>query len=281
MDRTGENLMSSILTNTAAMTALQTLKGINKNLGMVQDQVSTGKKINTAKDNAGIWAVSSVMDSDVKSFKAISESISLGQATVAVARNAAETVKDLLVEMKALIVTSQGENVDRAKLQADITQLSEQINSTIQAAQFNGKNLLLTASTDMLVLSSLDRDGAGTVTVSEITVSAQDIEAIYTDVVAYDVTVDEDAPLDDIELQIQAAIDAAAAFGSAEKRLDIQANFVGKLVDSMTAGIGALVDADMEAASARLNALVVQQQLGLQALSIANSNSQGLLSLFR
>jgi flagellin len=271
--------MSSILTNTAAMTALQTLKGINKNLSMIQEQVSTGKKINTAKDNAGIWAVSSVMDSDVRGFKAISESLSLGQATVAVARNATETVKDLLVEMKALIVTSQGENVDRQKLQNDIAQLSDQINSTVQAAQFNGKNLLLTASTDMLVLSSLDRDGTGAVTVSEITVTAQ--EAVFTAVDAYDVTVDEDAPLDDIELQIQAAIDAAAAFGSAEKRLEIQTNFVSKLMDSMTAGIGALVDADMEAASARLNALTVQQQLGLQSLAIANSNPQGLLSLFR
>jgi flagellin len=273
--------MSSILTNTSAMTALQTLKGINKNLSMIQEQVSTGKKINSAKDNAGIWAVSSVMDSDVRGFKAISESLSLGQATVAVARNATETVKELLVEMKALIVTAQGENVDRAKLQNDITQLAGQINSTVQAAQFNGKNLLLTASTDMLVLSSLDRDGTGAVTVSEITVTAQDVEAIYTAVNAYDVTVDENAPLDDIELQIQAAIDAAAAFGSAEKRLDIQANFVGKLIDSMTAGIGALVDADMEAASARLNALTVQQQLGLQSLAIANTNPQGLLSLFR
>jgi flagellin len=272
--------MSSLLTNTAAMTALQTLKGINKNLGMVQDQVSTGKKINTAKDNAGIWAVSSVMDSDVKSFKAISESISLGQATVAVARNAAETVKDLLVEMKALIVTAQGENVDREKLQNDITQLAGQIESTVNAAQFNGKNLLLTASTDMNVLASLDRDGTGTVTVSNITVVAQDVEAIFTAVDAYDVEADAAGALTDIEDQIQAAIDAAAAFGSAEKRLDIQASFVGKLIDSMTSGIGALVDADMEAASARLNALVVQQQLGLQALSIANSNSQGLLSLF-
>ena len=119
--------MSSILTNTAAMTALQTLKGINKNLHMIQEQVSTGKKINSAKDNAGIWAVSSVMDSDVRGFKAISDSLSLGQATVAVARNAAETVKDLLVEMKALIVTAQGENVDRAKLQNDIQTLRTNI----------------------------------------------------------------------------------------------------------------------------------------------------------
>jgi flagellin len=273
--------MSSILTNTAAMTALQTLKGINKNLAMVQDQVSTGRKINNAKDNAGIWAVSSVMDSDVRGFKAISESLSLGQSTVAVARNAAETVKELLVEMKALIVTSQGENVDRAKIQNDVAQLAEQINTTIQAAQFNGKNLLLTASTQMDVLASLDRDAAQTVTTRNITVDAQDVEAIYTAVAAYDVEADAAAALTDVETQIQAAIDAAAAFGSAEKRLEIQASFVSKLMDSMTAGIGALVDADMEAASARLNALTVQQQLGLQSLAIANSNPQGLLSLFR
>lgn len=275
--------MSSILTNTSAMTALQTLKGINKNLAMVQDQVSTGKKVNTAKDNAGIWAVASIMEADVKGFKAISESLSLGQATTAVARNATETVKDLLVEMKALIVTSQGENVDRAKIQADITQLSEQINQVVQSAQFNGKNLLLTASTDMEVLASLDRDGAGGVTTSNITVAAQDIEAIYTAVSAYDVsdTAGAQAALADIETQIQASIDGAAAFGSAERRLEIQSNFVGKLMDSMNSGIGALVDADMEAASARLQSLAVQQQLGLQSLSIANSNPQNLLSLFR
>jgi flagellin len=273
--------MSSILTNTSAMTALQTLKGINKNLAMVQDQVSTGKKVNTAKDNAGIWAVASIMEADVKGFKAISESLSLGQATTAVARNATETVKDLLVEMKALIVTSQGENVDRAKIQDDITQLSEQINQVVQSAQFNGKNLLLTASTDMDVLASLDRDGVGGVTTSNITVGAQDVEAIYTAVSAYDVTADPAAALADVETQIQAAIDAAAAFGSAEKRLEIQSTFVGKLMDSMNSGIGALVDADMEAASARLQSLAVQQQLGLQSLSIANSNPQNLLSLFR
>lgn len=273
--------MSSILTNTSAMTALQTLKTIHKDMSSVQDQISTGKKINNAKDNAGIWAVSSIMEADVKGFKAISESISLGQSTVSVARNAAETVKDLLLEMKALIVTSQGENVDRQKIQNDIDQLAEQINSVVQAAQFNGKNLLQTASTDMEVVASLDRDGAGAVTTSNITVAAQDVEAIYTAVVAYDVTTNAVAALDDVETQIQAAIDAAAALGSAEKRLDIQASFVGKLIDSMTTGIGALVDADMEAASARLQSLSVQQQLGLQALAIANSNPQNILALFR
>jgi flagellin len=276
--------MSSILTNASAMTALQTLKSINKDLASVQEQTSTGKKINSAKDNAGIWAVASIMDADVKGFEAISASLSLGQSTVAVARTAAESVKDLLVLMKEQIVASQGENVDRQKIQDDITQLANQVNQVVQAAQFNGKNLVLTASTDMTVLASLDRDSAGAVTTSNITVTKQDVEAIYTAVSAYDVVTDNTtaaAALTDIEVQIQAAIDAAAAFGSAEKRLGIQSDFVGKLMDSMESGIGALVDADMEEASARLSALQVQQQLGIQSLLIANSNPQSLLSLFR
>jgi flagellin len=273
--------MSSILTNTSAMTALQTLKTINKDLATIQEQTSTGKKINSAKDNAGIWAVASIMDADVKGFGAISTSLSLGQSTVSVARTAAESVKDMLILMKEQIVTAQGENVDRAKIQADITEYANQINQAVQSAQFNGKNLLLTASTNMSVLASLDRDGAGGVTTSNITVAAQDVEAIYTAVAAYDVETDAAAALTGIETQIQAAIDAAAAFGSAEKRLNIQSTFVGKLMDSMESGIGALVDADMEEASARLSALQVQQQLGIQSLLIANSNPQSLLSLFR
>jgi flagellin len=273
--------MSSILTNTSAMTALQTLKTINKDLATIQEQTSTGKKINSAKDNAGIWAVAAVMDADVRGFQAISESLAVGQSTVSVARTAAESVKDLLLEMKKQIVAAQGESVPKDKIQNDITELANQINQVVQSAQFNGKNLLLTASTDMDVLASLDRDGTGAVTASNITVAAQDVEAIYTAVAAYDVEADAAAPLADIEDQIQAAIDAAAAFGSAEKRLGIQSKFVGNLMDSMESGIGALVDADMEKASARLAALQVQQQLGIQSLMIANSNPQSLLSLFR
>lgn len=167
--------MSSILTNGGAMVALQTLKGINKNLGGVQDMISTGKKVATSKDNAAVWAISTVMKSDVGAFKAVSDSLALGQSTVAVARNASEQVTDLLQEMKSKIVAAQEDNVDRTKIQADVSELRDQITSVVGAAQFNGLNLLA-GSDEVDILASLDRDNAGNVTSSEITIQRQNLE---------------------------------------------------------------------------------------------------------
>lgn len=166
--------MSSILTNNSAMVALQTLKSINSNLSKTQDEISTGKSVATAKDNAAIWSISKVMEADVKGFKAISESLSLGESTVAVARNASETVTDLLTEIKGKIVASQEENVDRAKIQTDIDALKEQIGSVISAAQFNGKNLV-NSYDQSSILSSLDRDSSGTVTANSISFTGQNL----------------------------------------------------------------------------------------------------------
>ncbi|WP_204112717.1 flagellin [Shimia biformata] len=403
--------MSSILTNNSAMVALQTLKTVNSNLASTQNEISTGKSISTAKDNSAIWAISKVMESDVEGFKSISESLSLGQSTVAVARQASETVTDLLTQMKTKIVAAQEDNVDRAKLNADVTALKDQINSVVSAAQFNGLNLVDGSTASASILSSLDRDSSGNVTASSISVSAQDLstggytakaaftgtdgvsadnadafgfsldgtggtddagtivitdptyaagdkitlrvgenEVSYTvtaedvasttpeDIIAVglkaaiestsaEVTVDYDsgspgtltitntgadsvqisgqftnagsgalgalasidvstgsgasAALGSIESLINTAIDASAAFGSVERRLDTQSDFVSKLTDSLKTGIGTMVDADMEEASARLQALQVQQQLATQSLSIANQAPQSLLSLFR
>jgi flagellin len=405
--------MSSILTNTSAMVALQTLKSINHSLNKTQDEISTGKKVASAKDNSAIWAISKVMESDVKGFKGISESLSLGESTVAVARQAAETVTDLLTQIKGKIVSAQESNVDRAKIQTDIEALRDQITSVVGAAQFNGLNLVDGSNASVDVLASLDRDSSGNVTVSNITVDGQDLstggyvandvfsttagtastdgdtavlsldqsggtgdiviadgtnawaagdrisitigdkKASYT-VTANDVdsgantipdliavglknaidalgidglVVDFDsgnpgqldftndgtadltvtaqytnagsgglgalstidvsngagasAALTNIEDLIQTSIDASAAFGSVQGRIQIQNEFVSKLADSLRAGIGTLVDADMEEASARLQALQVQQQLGTQSLSIANQAPQSILSLFR
>ncbi|MFN3936828.1 MAG: flagellin [Gemmobacter sp.] len=403
--------MSSILTNTGAMVALQTLKGINQNLGRVQSEISTGKSVATARDNAAVWAISKVMESDVKGFKGISDSLSLGSSTLAVARQAAETVTDLLTEIKGKIVAAQEQNVDRGKIQADIDALTGQIGTVVGSAQFNGLNLVNGSVAGMNVLASLDRAGS-TVTASSIAVTAQDLSFgayVANDVfsasssgtisgagdtfvlsldagggadditiadganawaagdkismrvgdraVSYTVSeadvasgansvpdliavglknaidalgieglvVDYDSAspgqlsftnngtrdltvggsytnagagglgalaqidvvsntadaLTRIETMLQTSINAAAAFGSAQKRIDIQNDFVGKLSDSLRAGIGAMVDADMEEASARLQALQVQQQLGVQALSIANQQPQNILALFR
>ncbi|WP_299501257.1 flagellin [uncultured Roseobacter sp.] len=418
--------MSSILTNNSAMVALQTLKSINMNLGKVQSEISTGKTVESAKDNAAVWAISKVMTSDVSGFEAISDSLALGQSTVGVALNAAESITDLLTEIKGKVVNSQEDNVDRAKIQTDIEALTNQISSIAGAAQFNGLNLLSNSSYDAesgtsSILSSLDRSATG-VTSSNIDVVKQDLSttagvfsaagtgtaanamtantvavgapaaAAYTvlaadatagvmfsidslegdaldeaivvsvndgDTVAdiqdrlitalnfaadslgkeitfsadattagqinasndkaaggaanaivaadmqkltgatddgnttiggklsllnsFDVTTEDgaEAALGAIEGLIQTSIDSAAVLGSTGKRIETQADFVGKLTDRLTSGIGALVDADMEAASAKLQALQTQQQLGVQALSIANQAPQTILSLFR
>ncbi len=510
--------MSSILTNTSAMVALQTLRGINANLEKAQDEISTGKSIASAKDNSAIWAISKVMESDVNGFQAISESLSLGESTVAVARSASETVSDLLTDIKGKIVAAQEENVDRAKIQTDIDALVSQIESIVGAAQFNGLNLVQ-GTNDSNILASLDRDSSGNVTASEIAVNRQDLtssagtygagtalnanatvsdatanaldntgntavitfntnsdysaatasfsiggvvasfaagdlgtgnqdvaaaafaarvnalgiegitasatgaavtlestrafedvtvsvdsatgnaggtqitslngsavtvasgditeralnvtfdpaatvndgdgyrvsfggetftyvagpnetfddvarglqaaiggttlEGITTQVTtdattgatvlkidndsstaatlaaignadgvasgglfglsALDVTTETSATnaLSNIETFIDTAIDAAANFGSVQGRIELQADFISNLTDALKTGIGSLIDADMEEASARLQALQVQQQLGIQSLSIANQSPQTILSLFR
>ncbi|MEM6609219.1 MAG: flagellin [Pseudomonadota bacterium] len=166
--------MSSILTNTSAMVALQTLKAVNMNLEGVQSEISTGKSIASAKDNSAIWAISKVMESDVKGFEAISESLSLGESTVAVALNASETTTDLLVDIKEKIVAAQEENVNRQSIQTDIDALVNQIQSVTGAAQFNGLNLV-SGTDDVNILSSLDRAPDGTVTDSDITIERQDL----------------------------------------------------------------------------------------------------------
>ena len=166
--------MSSILTNTRAMVALQTMKGINANLNKTQADISTGKTVATAKDNAAVWAISKVMESDVQGFKGISDSLSVGNATLTVARQASESVTKLLTEMKGKIVAAQAENVDRSKLQTDITQLTKQIESVVGAAQFNGLNLVDGSETSINVLSSLDRSATG-VASSNIEVTAQNL----------------------------------------------------------------------------------------------------------
>ena len=167
--------MSSILTNNSAMVALQTLQSINKNLATTQTEISTGKSVSSAKDDSAVWAISKVMESDVQGFKTISDSLSLGESTVAVAQNAAETVTDLLTQMKGKIVAAQEGNVDRGKLNTDVTALKDQINSVVSAAQFNGLNLVDGSAANATILSSLDRDSAGNVTASSITVTAQDL----------------------------------------------------------------------------------------------------------
>ncbi len=219
--------MSSILTNNGAMVALQTMKSINSNMSKTQSEISTGKAVASAKDNSAVWAISKVMESDVKGFKGISDSLSLGSSTIEVARNAAETVTDLLTDIKGKIVAAQEDNVDRTKIQADIGKLRDQVASVVGAAQFNGLNLVDGSQSSVDILASLDRSSSG-VSASSITVTAQDLSigayaandvfgattggTVSADGDTFVLSLDQGGGTDDIEIQ-----DGATAWAAGDK----------------------------------------------------------------
>jgi len=178
--------MSSILTNTSAMVALQTLKGINSDLNKTQSEISTGKSVSNAKDNAAVWAISKVMETDQSAFKTIQSNLNVADAVVSTARSGAEEVTKLLTEMKDLAIGGTNDAADFGKIQTDIAAKFAQITSVISASQLNGINLLATdtggtVNTEFTVLGSLDRtNGVAATTASEITVAGVDFEANIT-----------------------------------------------------------------------------------------------------
>lgn len=280
--------MSSILTNHGAIVALQTLKGINSSLNKTQSEISTGKSVANAKDNAAIWAIAKVMETDKAAFKTIQSGLNVADATVATARDGAEQVTNLLEEMKTLALNAGTDGFDYDKVQTDIAGKMEQITAIVSGTQMNGVNLLSTDGIDggstFTVLASLDRQVATAVTSpNTIVVNSVDFEANIVNGTLDPITdrASAETAVAKIEALIEVAVNGAATLGSAGKRISDQSSFVGKLADSLNLGIGSLVDADMEEASARLQALQTQQQLGIQALSIANQSPSAILSLFR
>jgi flagellin len=270
--------MSSILTNSSALVALQTLKSTNVGLAKAQNEISTGLKVATAKDNSSSWSIASTMKSDVKSFAKLSETVVTAGATVGTARAAAEQVADILKDIQAKFVQAEdyaAGSPELTAIQDEVTALTETIVSIATAAQVNGVNLTATGATALDVTVSVVRDATGAVNAEAVTVAAQDLEAL-----GAALTVGTDT-LDAVDTLLDTANAAAAAFGAAQARIEAQGEFLSKQADALKSAVGAMVDADMEEASARLSALQVQQQLGIQALSIANQAPQSILSLFR
>ncbi len=267
--------MSSILTNTSALVALQTLKSTNAGLAKAQNEISTGMKVATAKDNSSSWSIASTMSSDVKSYGKLSDALTSASAMVGVARTAAEQVSSILKQIQEKIVQAENPDADTAKIQDEVTALTDTITSIAQSAQYNGINLVSSGASDQTITVSINRDSSGALTTGTFDVTAQDLETL-----GAALTVGTATP-DDIDTLIDSANTAAAAFGAAQARIEAQNDFLRKQADSLKAGVSAMVDADMEEASARLSALQVQQQLGIQALSIANQAPQSVLALFR
>lgn len=274
--------MSSILTNSSAMTALQTLRGVTQGLQETQKRVSTGLQISSGKDNAAFFAISETMKSDSGMYKAINEGLTSTKNSIATARLGAETVKDLANAFTERVAFAQGSGIDLAEVQAELDSMVDQIGAAIDQATFNGEDLVSGAAATQTVVTGISRSG-GTFATTTMTFDSVDLGAIQTALDAIDLTTSTDlaADLATAETQLGNAISASTSLGVAEKSVEGQQDFLSALTDTLDQGVSAMVDADMEQEAARMQALQVQQQLATQSLSIANSQPQGLLSLFR
>lgn len=281
--------MISFNTNSGAMTALQMLGGTTRQLNDVQDDVATGREVNSAKDNAALWAISQIMDTDMAGFKGVSDSLRLGEATAAVAAVGAERITDTLMDMKKLAISAASGLVDYSKVETQMQQKTQQITSIVSASQFNGANLLKTdvdgkGATGLTVAASLDRQGSANATLSNITVDSVNFEGDAAFDIANRTPITDKASamtaLDEMEGFIQFAIDGAARLGASTKRMSDQSDVIGKLSDAMKQGQSSLIDTNMEEAATKWHALQAQQQLGSLSLSIANAAPQALKALY-
>ncbi|EJL53190.1 flagellin/flagellar hook associated protein [Rhizobium sp. CF122] len=301
--------MTSILTNVAAMSALQTLRSINGNLEDTQNRVSSGYRVAEAKDNAAYWSIATTMRSDNKALSAVSDALGLGAAKVDTAYSAMDSAIDIVSEIKAKIVAATEKGVDKTKIQDEIGQLQQQLLSVAQSASFSGENWVA-GNTTKSVVSSFVRNANGQVSVQTtqyvlddtstgnvlfgmttsgsidtttgiIGTSSGSVGSIYgMDITSFSQS-DIDLALTTVESGLSALTKAASQLGSISTRIDLQESFVSNLSDSIDSGVGRLVDADMEEESSKLTALQTQQQLAIQSLSIANSSAQNVLTLFK
>ena len=271
-------MVMSVNTNAGAMIALQSLAKTTRQLETTQLRVTTGLKVNGPKDDAATFAIAQNMRGDIAGYGAVGTSLAMGESVVNVAIDAAKSIADLLTEMKAKAVQATQEGMDTdsyVALHQDFTALRDQIETIVSTAEFNGKNLISSAGQDFKVLSTVD---GPTITVARRSIDATTL-SIHTGSLS-NATVAATA-LTALNSAIVTVSNALAALGASAKRVEIQRDFVGKLIDVMKQGVGNLVDADLAAESASLQALQIKQQLGVQALSIANANPQSILSLFR
>jgi flagellin len=307
--------MSSINTNIAAMTALQALNSTNADVLKTQNRISTGLRVASASDNAAYWSIATTMRSDRQSLSTVSDALGLGAATVDIASKGLETSVSIASEIKSKLVAARSPGVDRSKIQAEIEQLQSSLQDTINGANFSGQNWLSvdsTGTTTRTLVSSFSRDSSGDVSIGTISVDVGATGSMMIDssgggagVLDTDRTVtsggtynilnldisaltDDAADLTDLEdyisgvdTAISSITDAATDLGAVKTRINLQKDFASSLMDAIDTGIGTLVDADMNEESTRLQALQVRQQLGVQALSLANQSAQSILSLFR
>ncbi|MCA3561407.1 MAG: flagellin [Aestuariivirga sp.] len=307
--------MTSIMTNQSAMTALQSLTNTNKHLSQTQNRISTGYRVSSAEDNAAYWSIATTMKSDRGALSTVKDALGLGAATIDVAYTGMNSAIDVTKEIKNKLVAARQPGIDRGKVQSEIKELQNQLKSIGDSSVFSGENWLSVDSGaasyngTKTMIASFSRSGGnvavGTISIDVSSVKLYDANDQSGILDKEDTTAngnvnyavsdldisgfkDTNNDLQDLEQMIgyvDSAIGsmttAASNLGAIKQRTKTQSDFVSALMTAIDTGVGALVDADMNEESTRLQALQVQQQLGIQALSIANQNSQTVLSLFR
>jgi flagellin len=316
--------MSSINTNIAAMTALQSLTKTNQDLTLAQNRVSTGLRVAEASDNAAYWSIATTMRSDKAALSTVQDALGLGASMVDVAYTAVNSAIEVVDQIKTKLVAAREPGVDRTKIQSEITELQKQLTSIASSASFSGENWLTVDSSlasynaTKSVVASFTRTG-GVVAIQTITVDTSGMDLFDANTAAtnaaagiLDANRDTTGAIDNTVttysiagLSISALTDSttdiatldsyikgadagvkelatvASNLGAVKSRISLQQDFVKSLMDALDRGVGTLVDADMNEESTKLQALQVKQQLGIQALSIANSQTQNILRLFQ
>ncbi|TCQ29261.1 flagellin [Rhizobium sp. PP-CC-3G-465] len=311
--------MTSINTNVSAMAALSTLRTINSDMETTQSRISSGLKVGSASDNAAYWSISTTMKSDNKALATVQDALGLGAAKTDVAYTAIDSSIKVVDEIKAKLVAASEPGVDKAKVQKDIAELQNQLKSISKSAAFSGENWVQgTAGATKEVVGGFNRDSNNNVSLTTLSfdtsnsllvkvdaagaidntggklsenITYKDVDrttdvslnfsVLTLDVKTLTTPADLSKAISGVDSVLQKMTDVGADLGALNKRIDMQSDFISDLTSSFDKGIGRLVDADMNEESTRLKALQTQQQLGIQSLSIANSESQNILSLFR
>lgn len=274
-------MANSVNTNNGAFIALQNLNATNAQLATTQTRINTGFKVASAKDNGAIWAIAQGQRAEISALTAVKASLDRGTSAVDVSLAAGESVSDLLLQMKekALAATDQSlTTASRLALNEDFKAIRDQINSVTNNANFNGVNLIKTGATGFQALANTS-GGTMTVGAEVLSLGSTSVTVATTTTIGSSTTAT--AALALVNASIDNVSSALARMGTKSKALATHTTFVGKLADALESGVGNLVDADLARESAKLQSLQTKQQLGVQALGIANQAPQILLSLFQ
>ncbi|WP_428149858.1 flagellin [Brevundimonas sp.] len=275
--------VNSVNTNSGALVALQNLQTTRSQLDTVQNRVNTGKKVNNAKDNGAIWAIAQGQRGEISALNAVKDSLDRGSSAVDVAMAAGESVSDLLIQLKekALSATDKSlSTASRKALNEDFKSIRDQIATVVSNAKFNGVNML-DNSTGTNGFKALSNTAGSTIKVAPENLSLGGANVTLAATATIGTSTLATSALTAINASIDNVSSALARLGTGAKSLDTHRTFVSKLSDALENGVGNLVDADLAKESARLQSLQTKQQLGVQALSIANSSTSILLGLFR